>query len=54
MKFVVAYLMLQVLLKIVVGLQNPIILIAIPVGLVASYGLLILVYNFISGREFRL
>ena len=50
MRFVVAYLILQVVLLVVVGLQNPIVLVAIPVGLVASYAAMVLVTKYLFGE----
>ena len=54
MKLVGAYLITQLIALIILGFNNPLALLAIPIGLVASYGLMILFYNIISGRGFRL
>lgn len=54
MKLFLAYIASQIIALAILGFHEPLMLAAIPLGLIGSYGLMILAYNFISGRGFRL
>lgn len=54
MKLVIAYLALQIVALAILGFRAPLMLVAIPLCLIASYAAMILLHNFFSGRGFRL
>ncbi len=54
MKVVLVYAATQIIALAILGFHEPLILAAIPLGLIANYVLMILFFNFISGRGFRL
>ena len=54
MKFLLAYVAIQIIAFAIFGFQEPLVLAATPLVLIGNYALLIVFYNVISGRGFRL
>jgi hypothetical protein len=54
MKLAFIYAATQIAALAILGFHEPLVLAAIPLGLIANYVIMILFYNFISGRGFRL
>ncbi len=51
MKWIVLYLALQIVLLLVAGFHDPLLLIAVPLGLIAAYGLMIAIARALIGPK---